>query len=250
MSDGSPKLSTVAPWLRGIIDTLVGARLISQSAIPHRNRLAVILLDSAFETSCRAYLTHKAKIKLGDSHKHRENLVSTIKSKLSNIDDVVWENIDYYYTEIRLDFYHQSAAKTITDVQLLEYQEAIEFVISNAFSTRVDELANNEFQQLIKNESLIIETVSTAPVTAVRNVKDKIFKVLIAVATVHPKTVDEINDFFKKEGDSLRLKKDDFLNVVARNSGSKNLFYYDRQNRSWEISGTGKFKLSQLEGER
>lgn len=250
MSDGSPKLSTVAPWLRGITDTLVGARLISQSAIPHRNRLAVILLDSAFETSCRAYLTHKAKIKLGDSHKHRENLVSTIKSKLSNIDDIVWENIDYYYTEIRLDFYHQSAAKTITDVQLLEYQEAIEFVISNAFSTRVDELANNEFQQLIKNESSIIGTVNNAPVTVVRNVNDKVSKILIAVATLHPKTVDEINDFFKKEGDSLRLKKADFLNVVARNSGSKNLFYYDRQNRSWEISGTGKFKLSQLEGER
>lgn len=250
MSDASPKPSTIAPWLRGIIDTLVGARLISQSAIPHRNRLAVILLDSAFETSCRAYLTHKAKIKLGDSHKHRENLVSTIKSKLNDIDDLVWENIDYYYTEIRLDFYHQSAAKTITEGQLLEYQEAIEFVISNAFSTRVDELANNEFQRLMKNASSIIETVSPAPDMAVRNVNDKVSKMLIAVATVHPKTVDEVNDFFKKEGDSLRLKKDDFLNVVARNSGSKKLFYYDRQNGSWEISGTGKFKLSQLEGER
>ena len=79
---------------------------------------------------------------------------------------------------------------------------------------------------------------------------DKVSKVLIAVATIHPKTVEEINEFFKKEGDALRLKKDDFLNVVARNSGSKTLFYYDRQNRSWEISGTGKFKLSQLQGER
>jgi hypothetical protein len=67
MSDALPKPSTISPWLRGIIDTLVGARLISQSAIPHRNRLAVILFDSAFETSCRAYLTHKAKIKLSDS---------------------------------------------------------------------------------------------------------------------------------------------------------------------------------------
>ncbi len=224
MSDVSLKLSTVAPWLRGIIDTLVGARLISQSAIPHRNRLAVILLDSAFETSCRAYLTHKAKIKLGDSHKHRENLVSTIKSKLSNVDDVVWDNIDYYYTEIRLDFYHQSAAKTITDVQLLEYQEAIEFVISNAFSTRIDELANNEFQQLIKTASLISNTIGTAPAMAVQNVNDKVSKIMIAVATLHPKTGDEVNDFFKKEGDALRLKKDDFLNVVARNSGSKKFF--------------------------
>jgi hypothetical protein len=249
MSDVPPKPSAIAPWLRGIIDTLVGARLICQSAIPHRNRLAVILLDSAFETSCRAYLKHKAKITLTDSHKHRENLVSTIKSKLGDIDEPVWENIDYYYMEIRLDFYHQSAGKTITDVQLLEYQEAIEFVISKAFSTRVDEIANNELQQLEKNTGPIIDSVSTTPVIAVRDVGDKVSKILIAVATIHPKTVDEINDFFKKEGDSLRLKKDDFLNVVARHSGSKKLFYYDRQNRSWEISGTGKFKLSQLQGE-
>ena len=149
-----------------------------------------------------------------------------------------------------MDFYHQSAGKTITDIQLLEYQEAIEFVISNAFSTRVDEMANNELQQLRKTAVPLIESGSTSPVIAVRDVGDKVSKILIAVATIHPKTVDEINDFFKKEGDSLRLKKNAFLNVVARNSGSKNLFYYDRQNRSWEISGTGKFKLSQLEGER
>ena len=58
----------VSPWLRGIMDTLVGAELLRLSAIPHRNRLAVILIDSAFETACRSYLQHKAKIKLSDSH--------------------------------------------------------------------------------------------------------------------------------------------------------------------------------------
>jgi hypothetical protein len=72
---------TVSPWMRGVIDTLVGAELLRGSAIPHRNRLVVILIDSAFETACRAFLQHKEKIKMGDSHRHRDNLISTMRSK-------------------------------------------------------------------------------------------------------------------------------------------------------------------------
>jgi hypothetical protein len=86
----------------------------------------VILIDSAFETACRAFLQHKAKIKLGDSHKHRDNLISTMKSKLKEIDSEVWDNINFYYEEIRCDFYHQSAGKTITETAVLDYRDTVE----------------------------------------------------------------------------------------------------------------------------
>ena len=128
---------TAGPWLRGIIDTLVGADLLCGSAIPHRNRLAVILIDSAFETACRAFLQHKAKIKLGEAHKHRDNLISTMKSKLSDVDADVWDNITFYYEEIRCDFYHESAGKTVTDTALLDYRDTVEFVIDTAFGAKV-----------------------------------------------------------------------------------------------------------------
>ena len=124
---------TMSPWLRGVTDTLVGAELLRASAIPHRNRLAVILIDSAFETACRSYLQHKAKIKLGDTHKHRDNLISAMKSKLGGLDIAAWDSIDFYYEGIRCDFYHQSAGKTITDTALLDYRDPVEFVIDAAF---------------------------------------------------------------------------------------------------------------------
>src|SRR5262245_890599 len=112
--------SKPSPWLRGIVDTLVGADVLRTSVIPHRNRLAVILIDSAFETSCRAFLQHKAKVQLSDNHRHRNVLIATMKGKLTLVDDAVWDNINFYYEEIRCDFYHESAGKTITDTTLLD----------------------------------------------------------------------------------------------------------------------------------
>jgi hypothetical protein len=90
---------TSRPWMAGIIDTLVGAEHLRRLTIPHRNRLAVILIDSAFETACRAYLKHVAHIKLQDSHRHRESLVKATKGKLKEVDKAVWGNIDFYYSE-------------------------------------------------------------------------------------------------------------------------------------------------------
>lgn len=94
----------LSPWLHGVIDTLVGAEVLRTSTIPNRNRLAVILIDSAFETACRAFLQHKEKIKLQETHRHRENLISAVKAKLPHIVEQVWDDINYYYQDIRCDF--------------------------------------------------------------------------------------------------------------------------------------------------
>jgi len=117
------KAIKTSPWIRGIVDTLVGAALLRSSSIPTKNRLVVILVDTAFETACRAFLKNNLKIKLDQNHTRRDNLVKTVRSKLPAIDEQVWNKIEYYYTDIRCDFYHQSAGKTLTDGDLLDYQK-------------------------------------------------------------------------------------------------------------------------------
>lgn len=229
--------------MRGVIDTLVGSELLRGSAIPHRNRLAVILIDSAFETACRAFLQHKAKIKLGDTHKHRDSLISTMKSKLKDIDGEVWDSIAFYYEEIRCDFYHQSAGKTITDIAVLDYRDTVEFVIDSAFATKVRPIVE---QQLIDAQTadLADHGVSKAvPTMLIADGKDRTTKVLIAVAAVAPKSVDEINEYFKREGETLRLRPEEFTTILARNSGSKKLFYFDREARCWKLSRLGRNRL-------
>lgn len=235
------------PYLRGIIDTFLGVKLLLQSNIPHKNRLAVILLDSAFETACRAYLTYISNIKLSDNHKHRDVLIKTVKSKLTQIDEDVWNNIDYYYTEIRCDFYHQSAGKTITDVTLLDYQDTIEFVMNEAFNIKIDQLVDAELT-LLKKESIELEVKLESSYIPLHKLKEPLEKIIVAVNHLKPKSYMELNDFFKKEGETIRLEKNEFINIIARHSGSKKYFYYDKELKVWDLSSIGKFKLSQLTG--
>ncbi|NUQ83466.1 MAG: hypothetical protein HUU11_02025 [Anaerolineales bacterium] len=237
------------PILRGIIDTMLGVELVRQSSIPHKNRLAVILIDSAFETACRGYLQHVAKVTLTDAHKHRDTLVKTIKSKLNTIDEQVWSDIDYYYTEIRCDFYHQSAGKTITDVTLLDYKETVEFVIDQAFGIKIDELVKSQNGILNEGQKSAADATFQTSVVPVSSLQNRTDKVLVAVAELNPSDVEQVNDYFKKEGDALRLKQDEFINIVARNSGSKKLFYFDKSSKTWTLSGLGRFRISQIQKE-
>ncbi|MCG3114104.1 MAG: hypothetical protein LLH30_00310 [Candidatus Manganitrophus sp. SA1] len=239
----------IRPWLQGIVDTLVGANLIRQSKIPHRNRLAVILIDSAFETACRAFLQNKAKVALKENHRHRENLINTVKSKLSDVDDEVWDSINYYYTDIRCDFYHQSAGKTITDVALLDYQETVEFVINQAFGVKIGPLVSAESNSIELQQENSKEKPSPTPKVQLSGLNTKVDKMIVAVGTLGPKNKDEVNEFFKREGDSLRLKNGEFTKILARNSGTKKFFFYDRELRKWQLSGTGRFKFGQLQKE-
>lgn len=236
----------ITPWLRGIIDTLVGASLIRQSQIPTKNRLVVILIDTAFETACRAYLKHKAKITLDKNHSHRETLIKTIKSKLPDIDSAVWDSIDYYYTEIRCDFYHQSAGKTLTDVDLLDYQETIEFVIDKAFEIQIAQAVNAELEALLEHTPQdIVEGGAEKNILLVK-FDDKRDKVLVAVSEIKPATFEDIKAYFKRQGDTLRLKHEEFTNIVARNTGTKKYYYYNKELSRWELSGLGKFRFQQL----
>lgn len=233
-------------WMTGLRDTLVAAKMISMSQIPHRNRLAVILLDSAFETACRAYLRHVAKIQLEETHKHRDTLVKTIKSKLTEIDNEVWETIDFYYQEIRNDFYHQTSMKTITDDSLFEYSEAVSFIIDVAFKVDSAQMVDNMLQSISTTNKPTSSSDVSQKRVLITSIPDRIHKLIVAVDVLAPNSFTEVNEFFKKEGDITKLTKDEFTNIVARNSGSKRNFYFNKDSKRWELSSFGRFKLTQI----
>lgn len=242
------KGTKISPWLPGVIDTLVGAAVIRGSAIPSRNRLAVILIDSAFETACRAFLQYKARVKLADNHKHRENLVSTVRSKLPDIDEAVWDSINFYYAEIRCDFYHQSAGKTITDVAILDYAETVEFVINKAFDIEVGQMMTAAVAQLEQDGRPAREGAadSLLSLPSLPQVKGGVNKMILAVAQLSPKAVDQVNEFFRKQGEPTRMTREQFIGLVGRNSSTKRFFYYDQQRKVWQLSALGRVKLQQL----
>ncbi|MEK6845418.1 MAG: hypothetical protein AABY26_01555, partial [Nanoarchaeota archaeon] len=68
----------------------------------------------------------------------------------------------------------------------------------------------------------------------------------IAVSRISPQNVTTINDFFKKEGSSLRLKARELSNILSVNSGSKKFFYYNKELRRWKLSTTGYSRLEEI----
>lgn len=237
-------------WMTGLRDTLVAAKIISVSQIPHRNRLVVILLDTAFETACRAYLRHVSKIQLEEVHKRRDILMKTIKDKLTEIDNEVWETIDFYYQEIRNDFYHQTSMKTITDDSLFEYNEAVAFIIDKAFNVDTAQMVDTMMQSILQTESQSNSSEAKKEKDLlITSVPDKMHKLIIAIDILNPNSFSEVNDFFKKAGETIKLTKDEFTNIVARNSGSKRNFYFNKDTKKWELSSLGRFKLTQIKEE-
>lgn len=237
------------PYIHGIIDTLAGAELIRQFDIQHKNRLGVILLDTAFETACRAYLKYVAKIPISESHQQRHTLISTVKSKLSEIDSEVWQKIDWYYTEIRCDFYHQSAGKTIIEALYLDYKDIVEFVIDKALNIQSAKLVEEEIARIQSHKANGEESDEPEIEIDLHFIKDKVDRIIVAVSSTSPKNVGDINTFFKRQGISLKLSEKDFYNILARNSGSKKYFYHDKESKSWQLSKAGEKQLTKLKTE-
>lgn len=111
---------------------------------------------NALATS-RAYLRHEVNVTLDQTHRHRDNLMKTAKKKLSGIDDDVWAGLDFYYNEIRNDLYHDSAAKTLTDSAILDYEETVLFVLDRTFGVHLSDLVQTA---LVSAAPAVAETVT------------------------------------------------------------------------------------------
>jgi hypothetical protein len=238
-----------SPWMSGIHDGLAGARLLLRSSIPHRIRLAVILLDSTLETAYRSFLVRERSVKLTEAHRDRATLTKVVRKHLSDIDDPVWRSLDYYHEEIRNDFYHESAGKTLTDESYLDYQDTVEFVIDRAFpGSQVGQVADSIVRQSEADARArdAGDGGSEEKGRLLMNVTAKLDRVLIAVAATSPQGAPEVNEFFRREGVQVRLSADEFGGIVRRNKGSNKYFYFDRTAKKWLLSGLGRFRLGQL----
>lgn len=244
MADETRAPLKAAPWIRGIVDTLAGAKVLLSTTIPHRNRLAVILYDSAFEITCRAFLQYKEKIKAEDAHRARENLMKVVKARLKDVDHDVWQIIDFNYQEVRCELYHDSASKTITDEALLDYEDAVLFVIDRALNIKVRELL--AAQTYVKPQSA--EDADATSTETLARVSSPIDKLIVAVNVAKPSSYEQLREWFRKAGISVPIKEKEFTNTLARNSGSKKYFYFNKLVKCWELSGMGVFRLSQIKG--
>jgi hypothetical protein len=248
MSEQGKKTGKLAPWIHGILETMTGAELLHRTTISHRNRLSVILLDSALETASRAFLKYKVGIKLGEPHKHRANLISAVRSNVKDVDPEVWETLDFYYEEIRCDLYHESAGKTITEESFLEYQETVVFLIDRMLAISSEQLVKAQVAA-IESQTNVLPSQLDASAVLMGTLTNETDKVIMAIGELAPRGYEQVNEFFKKAGDSLRLTSERFTAIIARNPASKKYFYHDKELKVWQLSGLGKYRLRQIQME-
>ncbi len=227
------------PWLRGILESLTAANLIRHTKIEHRNRLIVILLDSALEIAFRSFLKRVKGIHLSEQHKHRENLVKTVKDNTS-FDSKVWDSINYYYEDIRCDLYHSSSDKTVTDLSLNDYVELVEFVIDTLFNIKSREYI------LKPEEVLVINTIRKEQEESIylSDLKSDLEIFLVGVNRCNPSSFTELNECLKKEGARKRFTSKQFDNCARVNY--RHLFYRDNSTKKWNLSSEGLRKLREV----
>lgn len=107
--------------------------MIRSSALPTRNRLAFLTLDSTLEIGMRLFLKHRKKVTLDPvKHRPRHVLLDMMKKNMKQDDDL-WNQLTYCYENIRCPLYHEASDMTVTDVVLDDFQETVCFLLKEMF---------------------------------------------------------------------------------------------------------------------
>jgi hypothetical protein len=162
------------PWARGLVETLTAVKLLRQSSIETKNRLALILLDSTLEIGFKNFLSYEKEIKLEKDNailKYREKLHKAVAEKTTGLfnhddwtDEKVWKLIGFYY-EARCDLYHEIAEKTLSDSSINDFYDLVVFVLNKLFTLDCNELVLSPTQVLpIEDRPLINLKKLTKPI--------------------------------------------------------------------------------------
>ena len=116
-------------------------------------------------------------------------------------------------------------------------------MINTAFGIKAEDLVEAQLQAALASQPRTPGAAEDLQVPW-HGLSGRTERVLAAIAALRPRNVEEINELFKKQGIALRLSSGEFTGIVGRNSGTKKLFYFNRDQKRWELSGLGKFRLS------
>lgn len=233
---------SVKPWISGILDNLIAVKLILDTNIEHRNRIALIILDNALEVAFKDYLSKVKKLKIKkEDLQHRKQLHKIVKKQTKNIfDEDTWERVEFFY-ELRCDFYHEEVSKTITDTKIKEFYDVVEFIVDSLFAIESRNLLRG------KDELFDIEPQTTSKRSfSINKIKEQINLIVIAVGEGSISSAKDVQDFLKQKGARIIPQ----VGVINKNLGNwyKHLFYFDSKNKRWILSDEGRSRYNEIIG--
>lgn len=219
----------------GLIDHLAAVKLLRETNIEGRNRLSLILLDSALEIGFKQYLIYEKGIDLQEpALTHRDKLEKIMKNN-SSFDDDTWKQIDFYYDE-RCGAYHKEAEKTLTEPHIEKFFDLVIKVFNRLFG--MDSMA-----RIPSLDSMLPTSMKPVDLSKLNKPID-----LIVVAVQNSKSKSSVD--IRKALERLGCKKKLAPSKIAAYLNSQayhNLFYKDEETGVQKLSDAGRLHYEKLQ---
>lgn len=132
-----------SPWVTGLYEQVAAAEIILRQRFEEKNRIALIVLDSALEIAFKEFLVHGVEgDRIGD-----DRLKKLFGDRLSVHREVqkhvelpkdLWRRIDYFY-DLRSKMIHERATVPVSDAQIRGYRAAVQVVLHRLFDLRFED---------------------------------------------------------------------------------------------------------------
>jgi len=219
------------PWVRGIADNLAAAKLLLDSTLESRNRLALILLDSALEIGFREYLENVKKITGLDEEamKHRETLVKVVRRNSRIIQDD-WTRVDFFYV-LRCNCYHESASLTLSDTLIAEFYTLVSSIVDLLFDVTIS-------AHLPDQEDIIRKSASGPAIALpISKARSDVEEIVMALFDGPLKDSTEIAERLKQKGSRRRMAPS---KISSRMSDANYRHFFYNGAEGWTLSDAGR----------
>lgn len=130
------------PWTRGLYESIAAADLIARQArLQEKNRICLIILDSALEIAFKEYLVNESGQRYSDRRIHdifqdRQQVCNEVRNHVT-LSATLWRKMDFYY-DLRCKLVHERATVGISDEQVEDYRSVVEQVLNRLFGLKFE----------------------------------------------------------------------------------------------------------------
>jgi len=136
VQQANTRLAKRKPWTTGLYETIIAVDWILKRRFDQKNRIALVLLDSALEIAFKEYLVNECGTRYGDKRlseifASRIDVHKEIK-KYASFSNNTWQKIERYY-DLRCQLIHRRATVAIPDKEIADFRRITERVLAKLF---------------------------------------------------------------------------------------------------------------------
>jgi len=127
-------ITSQKPWTSGLQDSIIAADSVSNLTLSHKNRIALIVIDSTLEIGYKEYLVNEHNMGITNFKKiadNRSEIQKEVFNKI-NVSPADQKKINHYY-RLRCDLIHQRATPNISDPEIQDYRKIVEDLLNKMF---------------------------------------------------------------------------------------------------------------------